>query len=79
MVRVAGVFPLFPTRLLIPCKFLECLHPQKPARGRGRHQPPEQGQGALPSSLPSAHTGQVPGTQQWLPAVVSFTGLPASC
>lgn len=81
MVCVAGVFPLFPARPLIPYKFLECLRPRKPAHGRGRHRPPEQGLGALPSlpsSWPAAHTGQVPGSKQWLLAVVSSTGPPAS-
>lgn len=79
MVRVAGVFLLFPTRPLIPYKFLECLRPQKPARGRGRHQPLDQRLEALPSSPTSALTGQVPGIKQWLLSVISFTGLPASC
>lgn len=34
MVHVAGVFPLFSVHPLIPHKFLECLHPRKPALGR---------------------------------------------
>lgn len=76
MVHVAGVFLLFPTRSLIPYKFLECLHPQKPALGRGRHQPWEQGLGALLVTPP--HHWQPPRNRQQLPTVVSSTGSPGS-
>lgn len=71
MVRVAGVFPLFPSssRPLIPYKFLECLRPRKPAPGRAEAGIglKEQGLGALPGlpfSLPAARTGQVPGGER---------------
>lgn len=72
MVHVAGVFPLFPTRSLIPYKFLECLRPGKPAQGRGRHGLWEQGLGALPVTPP--HHWQLPSDKQQLLAVVSSTG-----
>lgn len=52
MVRVAGVFLLFPDRPLIPYKFLECLRPRKPAPGRGRHQGWGRGWGPSPASPP---------------------------
>lgn len=69
MVHVAGVFPLFPTRSLIPYKFLECLRPGKPAQGRGRPGPWEQGLGALPATPP--HHWQLPSNKQQLLVVVS--------
>lgn len=52
MVRVAGVFLLFPDRPLIPYKFLECLRPRKPAPGRGRHRGLGRGWGPSPASSP---------------------------
>jgi len=54
MVRVAGVFPLFPACPLIPYEFLECLRPRKPAPAEAGIILRSTGWGPSPASMSSA-------------------------
>lgn len=71
MVHVAGVFPLFPVRPLIPYKFLECLHPRKRALGRAEAGRGLWSRGWGPPWPPLLTAGSSRAASPWQPVVAA--------